>query len=116
MPNFIAVKNVIGLVFLFLSISGFAGSIYIGKDTDFVQSKGSGVRPGDTIFVMAGHRGGLHLARFKGKPDKPIVIINYNGLVTINAENNDGIKLNECEHVILSGAGDDRYEYGFRIT
>ncbi len=109
-------KKLLIIPFLLSSFWGFCGSIYVGPETEFLLAKEVGVKPGDTIFVMAGNRKLLHLARFKGKANKPIVVINYNGQVNINSPDNDGIKLNGCEHIIISGNGDAALEYGFKIT
>ncbi len=73
------------------------------------------VLPGDTLVFGHGVRQYILLRNFKGEKDKPIIIINGGGIVTINTDNHYGMSIRNCKYFRLTGTGDINNFYGFRI-
>lgn len=79
------------------------------------DGKDSNVKPGDTICVTSGFRDFMQFRNISGTQDQAVVIINKGGVVIINSDGSYGIKLNNCNHVKLTGSGLDGAPYGFII-
>jgi hypothetical protein len=73
------------------------------------------VLPGDTLLILAGSRDYLLIKNFKGRPGKPIVIINSGGEVTIDTDHYFGISIQNCQFLKLTGTGVIGETYGFQI-
>jgi len=73
------------------------------------------LRPGDSLFFMAGNRQYLFIRNFTGTKANPIVFINYQGVVSFNTDWYYGIKISNCRYTRLTGTGDPKSFYGFRI-
>jgi hypothetical protein len=73
------------------------------------------VQAGDTIFFEPGPRKYIYIRNFSGKPGKPFVFCNHNGVVSIDTDHYFGILFSNCRYVKLTGAGDQKDFYGFRI-
>jgi hypothetical protein len=78
---------------------------------------GSEVKPGDTICFLPGNWRNIRLKNIHGTAEKPVVVLNYKGPVTIG--NNDfyyAIVFENSTHFHLTGTGDHRTTYGLKIT
>ena len=75
----------------------------------------SGVKAGDTVCIAAGTRGDLKLANFQGSAQNPITFINYGGQVVIDSDTSHGILFQNSSFFRLTGTGDPKIEYGFKI-
>jgi hypothetical protein len=73
------------------------------------------VNPGDTLSLVAGYRDYLLIKNFRGTAEKPIVIINAEGVVSIETDNYYGISIQNCRYIKLTGTGDQNQTYGFQI-
>lgn len=73
------------------------------------------VGPGDTLRFAAGNRKYLLIKNFRGDANKPIVLINYGGAVTIDTDHYFGISIQNCRYFKFTGTGDPRLTYGFQI-
>jgi hypothetical protein len=67
----------------------------------------SNVEPGDVICLQPGRRPPLKLVGFQGDPDRPIVFVNGDGVVTIVGTTNDyaGIDIEDSEFIRVTGTG-----------
>lgn len=74
------------------------------------------VQPGDTVFFAAGRHDFILIRNFTGMPGKPILFINYQGVVTINTDHYFGISIQNCRYIHLSGTGYPSEFYGFNIS
>ncbi len=92
-----------------------AASIELDNNTTFLHGATAGLLPGDTIYVLAGNRNMINMVNIQGAPGAPIVLINKGGRVHINATSNDGIKLNGCAFLHITGSGVAGLNYGFDI-
>ena len=72
-------------------------------------------KPGDTLYILAGNRNYLLISNFQGNPDKPIVIINKGGQVTIDTDHYYGISIQNCRYIKFTGSGSTDNFYGFKI-
>ncbi len=82
---------------------------------DWNNSAFHDIGPGDTVCLQAGNWDYIQLKDFHGTADKPIVFINYGGAVIINTDHFVGIKIGGCSHIIFTGTGDPKIQYGFSI-
>ncbi|MCX6217322.1 right-handed parallel beta-helix repeat-containing protein [Spirosoma sp.] len=74
-------------------------------------------KPGQTICIKAGNYPYLYFKNIVGKSNKPITIINCGGLVTVGASTGtNGIQFYDSKYVKLTGSGDSRFKYGFKLT
>ncbi len=73
------------------------------------------VGPGDTLYFAAGNRKYLLIKNFKGEPTRPIVLINYGGVVTIDTDHYFGVSIQNCRYFKFTGTGDPKQTYGFQI-
>lgn len=85
--------------------------LYINASSDAYKD----VKGGDTLFFKAGDKKYLLIANFQGEPDKPIVMINYQGAVTIDTDHYYGISIRNCRYIKFTGTGDANETYGFKI-
>jgi hypothetical protein len=90
--------------------------------TSVTSADGAGnfasVKPGDTVCIAAGNRGGLKLSNFKGSASAPITFINSGGTVVINNTSNSGgigIQLYNSQYIHLTGTGDPGATYGIQV-
>lgn len=75
-----------------------------------------GVMPGQSVCVEGGERPFLRLSKFKGAEGSPIEIRNCEGLVEIdNDDKGYGLTVEESNFVRVTGTGDERFEYGFKV-
>ena len=108
------------IAFVLTSNRNYAQKSNIIADTnitfiDASQLPYSSVLPGDTVFLKAGNRHHLNIKNFNGQAGKPIVFINENGAVIINTDHYFGILVERCRYVKLTGSGDPKNFYGFRV-
>lgn len=73
------------------------------------------VAPGDTLLFEQGNRKFILIRHLKGEAGKPVVIVNYGGIVRINTDNYYGISVRDCRYIKLTGSGDVNNFYGFKI-
>ncbi|MFN6946640.1 MAG: right-handed parallel beta-helix repeat-containing protein [Cytophagaceae bacterium] len=75
------------------------------------------IRPGDTIAIQAGKREFFQLKNFYGDSLNPLVIINEGGQVVIGSVSHYyGFRLANCRYFKLTGTGDAKVAYGFKIS
>jgi hypothetical protein len=82
---------------------------------DWNNSAFHDIGPGDTVCLQAGNWDYIQLKGFHGTADQPIVFINYGGAVIINTDHFVGIKIGGCSHILFTGTGDPKIQYGFSI-
>src|SRR3989344_107878 len=78
----------------------------------------SAARPGNTVCLTAGNRGGLKLINFKGTATAPITFINHGGKVVMNVGSSNGgigISVFGSQYIHLTGTGDPTVKYGIEI-
>jgi hypothetical protein len=78
------------------------------------HANGAMVKPGDTILLLPGQKPFLSVRFLHGTKQKPIVIINTQGLVTITGYY-FGIKIDSCSHLKISGRGVPAINYGIKV-
>lgn len=78
-----------------------------------------GLQPGDTLCITASTKEYLTLINFEGNADSPLVVINCGGQVILEATTSvyyqQGINLQHCRFLQLTGTGDVHTPYGFNI-
>ncbi|RIV27399.1 right-handed parallel beta-helix repeat-containing protein [Fibrisoma montanum] len=76
-----------------------------------------GVKPGDTIGIKAGEYTFFRFRNFTGSEDKPIVFINYEGLVRVYSTevNQSNVSFSSSRYFVLTGQGAANIPYGFKI-
>jgi len=89
---------------------------YTVKSSDW-QVDGTKFAAGSVICIPAGKRGALLLKNFKGTVDKPIIIINKGGQVTLTAALTAGytFKTSNCQYFKIRGDGAAGVKYGFVV-
>ena len=89
---------------------------YTVKSSDW-QVDGTKFAAGSVICIPAGKRGALLLKNFKGTVDKPIIIINKGGQVTLTASLSAGytFKTSNCQYFKIRGDGAAGTKYGFVV-
>jgi hypothetical protein len=105
-------------LFSFLVFSAFGGIAQNHKvelEQNGIDGIKSGIKPGDTIFVMAGKRDAFVLDNITGTAKKPVVIINHGGRVIINTKKPYGISFENSVHFKITGTGSSD-TYGFEIA
>lgn len=77
-----------------------------------------GVSPGDTVGVQAGEYTYFRFKNFVGSASKPIVFLNYGGLVRVHSSvaQLSNVTFATSRYVVLNGQGDAQTDYGFRIS
>jgi hypothetical protein len=73
------------------------------------------IKPGDTVFINAGHRNHLQIRNIAGTAENPVIIINKGGVVTINTMEYYGISMHNCKYFRITGSGDKDNFYGIQI-
>ncbi len=74
------------------------------------------VQPGQTVCIQSGQYTQLRFVGFTGSAEAPIRFVNYGGQVVVTGDAyNVGIQFYGCRYFRLTGTGDERYPYGFRI-
>lgn len=97
---------------------GLQTSYVIGIDKLYIDALNplyQNVKPGDTLYFVAGNRNYLLIKNFQGAPGKPIIMINSGGNVSIDTDNYYGISIQNCRYFQLTGTGDPNQTYGFQI-
>lgn len=113
-------KYIAAAGFLFLTLYGItataqAKAIEVTGDQRIVDGISQNIRPGDTIYIMAGNRQELVLQNITGTVRKPVVVINRGGKVVINTKKDYGILFNNSIHFRITGTGSSD-KYGFEIA
>jgi hypothetical protein len=114
------------LIIIAVLISSGKGQIVDAHNSSFVvdtlttlidgeSAPFNNVLPGDTLLFEHGIRNFILLRNFHGEADRPIVIINKGGVVSINTENYYGISIRNCQYFKFTGTGDINHFYGFMI-
>jgi hypothetical protein len=90
--------------------------IYLNKGGDngiYVDGNSFGCRPGDTLVLKASNNPYSYFAMgdLRGTVDCPITIINEGGQVTLS----NGMALESCRFINITGTGDEKENYGFKI-
>lgn len=108
---------IISLIVTRICIAQASQKFFIDSSKKNIDGLSMSVQPGDSLFIIAGPRVVLRFINFRGTADKPIVIINYGGVVEIENESYGyGISINNCSYVHLTGTGDKNSKYGFKIS
>jgi hypothetical protein len=74
------------------------------------------VKPGDTVCIEGGSRGGLRLRNFRGTLKNPITFVNFQGQVVISSSTGDGILIQNSRYFRLTGSGTNGVDYGIKIA
>ena len=116
-------RKIIYICFIIYSnihmVSGQSKSFNVTTDKvylDALASPFNTVKPGDTLYILAGQRNYLLIKNFQGSPDKPIIIINKGGEVLFDTDHYYGIAIQNCRYIKLTGTGSPDFFYGFKIT
>ncbi|MDA3928779.1 MAG: right-handed parallel beta-helix repeat-containing protein, partial [Prolixibacteraceae bacterium] len=114
-------KWILVLIVSFFSIQGtFAHNFEVSiGDPSYIEPSFFNQEPGgnDTIFINPNRKKGIIFYGFAGTANQPLVIMNGNGLVSINDQEAwSGIQLKNCKHIKLSGAGSKLYRYGLKLA
>ena len=89
---------------------------YIKTNVANVDGTKMGIKPGDTVFIEAGHRDHLRLYNIHGDSLNYIVFINNGGLVEISTNIfYYGFQVKDCSYFKLTGTGSDLFKYGIKI-
>jgi len=73
------------------------------------------IKPGDTLYFTAGSRKFLLIKNFRGEFGKPVVMVNSGGEVVFDTDHYYGISIQNCRYIKLTGTGDTKSTYGFKI-
>ncbi len=105
------------IILLLISTNAFAVSHEINASTYIVDGIETTINPGDTIKLLSGPRDYLLFRFIHGNSSNPIVIINENGQVIINAIDPGyyGIKFQDCSYIKLTGSGHSSHQYGIHV-
>jgi hypothetical protein len=102
--------------FSYFNYAQDCGCDYLIETTDNFFD-GTSVSPGETVCLESGERGRLRIMNLEGSPLDPIQIRNCGGVVAIDATGHGfGIKLQTCDYVQLTGAGDEDFLNGIQIN
>jgi hypothetical protein len=107
------------LVFLPLTLESYSSCDHMLEQTVTLadaHTNYSDVKPGDTVCIAAGTRGGLKLQGFQGTAENPITFINFGGQVVINSSTFRGIVVQDSRFFRLTGSGVNDIEYGIKIV
>lgn len=109
-------KFIIALIFILGISIPLQAQIYLDSTQNYVLGGANvQVSPGDTIYLLAGHRPYLLFENIHGNADSVVVIINHSGKVIINTNHYFGISTKNCSYFKLSGYGDSSIVYGIDI-
>jgi hypothetical protein len=100
------------------NVEGQRNRVVVSPSTTLVDGTTkpySTLQPGDTVFFQGGDREYLLIRNFTGTKSKPVVFVNYQGIVSFNTDWYYGIKISNCRYIRLTGSGDQSFFYGFRI-
>lgn len=89
---------------------------FIDSTLLYVDANGLNLEPGDTICLECGHKPYFQLKNFQGDSLNYLTIINYGGQVQIKNDTFYGFVINNCKYFKLTGAGDEDFEYGIKIS
>ena len=114
------------LAILLLGILPMTIQLAVGQKTSFLigleiiyldgnDAAYKDVGPGDTLRFAAGNRKYLLIKNFRGDTNKPIVLINSGGAVTIDTDHYFGISIQNCKYFKFTGTGVPGLTYGFQI-
>lgn len=89
-------------------------NFYIPTSQNIVN--GENIPAGSIICIEPGLRSYLLIQDVNGTDDLPITIINHNGRSILDTEHFYGIKFSGCNHVRLTGSGNENDFYGIKIN
>ncbi len=107
-----------GLLTLSAVFTGHAQkAILIQPAFTYMDASGMAIppAPGDTLKIVAGRILTLKFKYLQGTPDKPIVIINYGGQVSISTSAWGALSFENCKYIKVTGTGDKTVRYGFKL-
>ena len=89
----------------------------IPEGQHITDGKALGIKPGDVICLQAGlNYNALKLINIVGSADKPVIIKNCGGKVSINVSSTFAIKTNYCQYFRITGSGDAKHKYGIELA
>jgi hypothetical protein len=104
------------LIFFLSAFESLPAQIYIDSTVTYLKGGANiNVKPGDTVYLRAGHKPYLLLEDIHGKKDSVVVFINYGGTVIINTTHYFGITTKNCTYFRITGSGDQSIAYGIDI-
>lgn len=115
MKNYRSITIFLLFNFLVNIAAANSGIIEIQKEQKIVDGIAMAIKPGDTVFIAAGHREELVLQNITGTGEKPVIVINRGGKVIINTKKDYGILFTNSIHFKVTGTGSSD-EYGFEIA
>ena len=122
--NYLRVKYLSKISLTILSFFFFASGFSIVKNyqigvdkliVDGSEPEFENLSPGDTLFFESGIRRLIIIRNFSGSPECPIIMTNFEGLVTIDTDHHFGISVQNCKYIKITGTGDPQIKYGFSI-
>lgn len=112
-----SIYKIILAFIILLQTQTIAGQHFIDSNTVYLKGNSNiFVKPGDTIYLLAGSKSYLLLENLHGNADSNIVIINKNGKVEINTNHYFGISTKNCTYFKISGNGSPNIKYGIDIS
>lgn len=85
------------------------------KTTHVLNGETANLKPGDIVCLGSGTRPNMKIRYVRGTKEKPIIIKNNGGPLTIETTTY-GISIEDNEHIRLTGTGDPNVKYGIRIS
>lgn len=117
-----SMKTKILSVFIFFVVMLFSCEVRsqecsreIAADVFTIDGDELGIKPGETVCLLAGEKDFLLIKNVHGNESEPVTFINKNGAVIINTDHYFGIKMAECSFVKLFGNGYQGIEYGIQV-
>ncbi len=116
----VSVAVILFFFYIFHALAGFSqnASYLIHADQQYINCDDpvfENIKPGDTLLFENGNRDFFIIKNFHGSPEKPIIITNSGGVVTIDTDHYFGISIQNCRYIKITGTGALDSEYGFMI-
>ena len=119
-------KNLLLVIFPFIMFNFFWNNKILAQEPKFLVDTITRVvdatlppynqiQPGDTLYFRAGMRDYLLLRNFTGTPEKPVILMNFKGVVSIQTDHYFGILFENSRYFRFTGTGDTGYFYGFMV-
>ncbi len=118
MKHLIRIILVTGILCLLVDATLFAQkSIVIQPSFTYMDCRTMAVppAPGDTLKILSGRIQSLKFKFLQGTKEKPIVIINSGGPVSIVTANWGALSFENCQFIKVTGTGDKNVVYGFKL-
>ena len=115
----VSIRYIVAVACILLGLMAHGKSFKIYPNQVMLKASSSflsSMAPGDTLLLQPGVWHHLSLINLTGSAEKPIVVINDNGLVDINSDHYYGISVSNCKFIHITGTGSAQLEYGIKIS